>query len=60
MIIHFDIIIKIQKGMLFCVNIQQSISETNGASIDISKDMAYKVLGHSGEEATTTIAKELN
>ena len=45
--------------MLFCFNVQRSIGETNGASIDISKDKAHKVLGHSGEKATESTLKEL-
>ena len=47
--IHFEIIIKTQKVMLFCVNVQQSAGEINREIIDISKYKAHKVLGHSGE-----------
>ena len=56
-ITHFDLIIKTRKGMFFCVNIQWSIGEINGASICISKVKAHTVLGHSREETTTSTAK---
>ena len=56
-IIYFDIIFKTQKGMLFCVNIQQSTGKTNGTSTGISKDKTQIVLEHSEEEDTAEISK---
>ena len=47
-IVSFNIIIKTREGMFFCMNIQRNADEINGATIDISKDKAHRMLGHSG------------
>ena len=57
--VSFDIIVKTQKGMLFCVNIQMSLGEIIRARVDISKEKVHKTLGSSAEEATLATGKEL-
>jgi len=56
--IIFDIVIKTQRGQLFCVNIQRD-NEVSTATLDVSKDKAHKLLGHSNEESTIKSAKHL-
>ena len=59
MTVSFDIIIKTQKSMLFCVNIQRTLGEICGARVDIRKCKAHSMLGRSGEEAALVTGKEL-
>jgi len=56
--IEFDIIIKTQRGQLFCVNLQRN-EELSMAVMDISKDKAHRILGHANEETTIKSAKHL-
>ena len=56
--IDFDIIVKIRKGKLFCVNMQYT-DELSFTLVEISKDKAHKVLEHTRLEATVAIAKAL-
>ena len=56
--INFDIIIKTQRGKLFCVNMKRT-NEVSCAISEISKDKAHRVLGHAGPESTVAIAKAL-
>lgn len=57
--LNFDIIIRTQKGMLFCINIQRRSGEIGSDMLDVSKDKAHKLLGHSAEEATKASAMQL-
>jgi len=54
--ITFDIIIRIQKGMLFYISMYWHTSELSNATINTSKDKAHRVLGYSSEEATLETA----
>ena len=56
--IVFDVIIKTKRGKLFCVNIQRDF-EIGASLIDVSKDKAHRLLGHSGEETTMSTGKAL-
>ena len=56
--INFDITIKTKRGQLFCVNIQREMELAN-AAIEISKQKAHRVLGHSSNEATIKTANAL-
>jgi len=53
-----DMIIKTQRGQLFCVNIQRK-TEWSNSGFDVSKDMAHKLLGHSNLEATMLLERQL-
>ena len=52
----FDIIIRIQKGMLFYISMYWHASELSNATINTSKDKSHRVLGYSSEEATLETA----
>jgi len=54
----FDIVIRIQKGKLFCINIQRN-GETSCSVIEISKNRAHELLEHSNSEANVALAKRL-
>ena len=58
-ILIYNIIVKTQKGVLFCVNMQRSLGEISRASFGIGKGKARKILGNAGEESTLATAKEL-
>ena len=57
--VSFDVIIKIQKSMLFCFNVKRSLVEISGSSVEISEDKAHKMLVNSGKEAELATGKEL-
>ena len=56
--IAFDIIIKIYQGKLFYVNMQRT-GEIGAVAIEMSKDKAYRVLGHAGPDAMVATEKAL-
>ena len=56
--IAFDIIIKTQRGRLYCLNIQR-YQELEVATMDVSKEVVHKLLGHSNADATVKTATHL-
>jgi len=58
MTINFDIIVRTYWRKIFCVNIQH-VGEMNFVAMEISKNKAYYILGHAGEEATMATSKAL-
>ena len=48
--ITFDVVVQTRRGKLYCANLQRD-GEISSLSIKVSKDKAYKMLGHSGHES---------
>ena len=56
--IMFGVIVKTQRGKLFCVNMQRT-EEHGIAAMDVSKDAAHRLLVHSNAVSTVKSARRL-